>query len=119
MHSGQGFTRLWVWRMEQGGGMRVADQHTFKSFNHSIFMKYYQNFMADTVIRVDGNNRYAKSSDHIKEADVSNAPKECYSIWGGQSYGIMYVLEPITKEEYDTFGVKWDFGRSSNERVIL
>ena len=75
--------------------------------------------MADTVIRVDGQQRFAKSSEHPEEINVSNAPKECYDIWGGQSFGIMYVLEPITKEEYETFGIKWDFGQTPKERVIL
>ena len=82
-------------------------------------MSYYQNYMADTVIRIDGNKRFAKSSDHPEEVDVSDAPKDCESIWGGQSYGIIYALEPITKEEYDTFGIKWDFGQFPQERVIL
>ena len=82
-------------------------------------MEYYQNYMANTVVRVDGNTRYAKSSDHIEEVDVSSAPKDCCSIWGGQSYGIMYVLEPITKKDYDTFGIIWDFGSTPDERVIL
>lgn len=82
-------------------------------------MEYYKNYMANTVIKVDGNTRYAKSSDHIDEVDVSSAPKDCPSIWGGQSYGIMYVLEPITKKDYDTFGITWDFGSSPDKRVIL
>ena len=77
--------------------------------------------MADTVLRVNGHERFAKSSEHPQEINVSDTPKDCYSIWGGQSYGIMimYVLEPISKEEYETFGIKWDFGATPKERIIL
>lgn len=82
-------------------------------------MEYYQNYMADTVLRVNGHERFAKSSEHPQEINVSDTPKDCYSIWGGQSYGIMYVLEPISKEEYETFGIKWDFGATPKERIIL
>ena len=118
--SGQGFLPFGRWRMKQGGGMRVADQRLF-SFHFLLNpnMEYYQNYMADTVIRVDGNRRFAKSIDHIEECDVSNVPKEVKSIWGGESYGIFYVLTPISKQEYDTFGKTWTFGKSATEKVSL
>ena len=82
-------------------------------------MEYYQNYMADTVIRVDGNKRYAKSVDHIEECDVSDAPKDVKSIWGGESYGIFYILTPITEQEYKSFGVTWTFGESATKRINL
>lgn len=75
--------------------------------------------MADTVIRVDGNRRFAKSIDHIDECDVSNVPKEVKSIWGGESYGVFYMLTPITEQEYNSFGRTWTFGESSTKRVSL
>ncbi|MDD3153042.1 MAG: hypothetical protein PHE45_09175, partial [Bacteroidales bacterium] len=81
--------------------------------------EYYQIYMADNVIRVDGERRYAKSVDHIQECDVTDVPKDVKSIWGGQSYGIIYALSPITEKDYNSFGIDWLFGESDTKRVNL
>ncbi len=73
-------------------------------------MQYFKNFMADVVVRVDGEKRYIKSIFDHKEVEDSNPDSN--ASFGGEGYGVFYVLEPITKEQYDTFGEKWTFGIS-------
>ena len=79
-------------------------------------MKYYMNYMDDAVVRVDDNgNRFAKiwdGSSHIVPTDEGFCPKGSKIAYGGESYGYFHILEPITKELYDTFGVSWGFGES-------
>lgn len=70
-------------------------------------MKYFANYMADAVVREDDNgNRFVKCIENLKEFP---ARKDSYIAWGGQSFGIIYDLEPISKEEYDTFCITWDW----------
>ncbi len=80
-------------------------------------MKYFANYMADAVVREDNHgNRYVKHIENLREHAVN---KDCEAAWGGQSYGIIYLLEPITKEEYDSFGVEWDWSPKTGLKRYL
>lgn len=106
--------------MKQNGGMRVADQRTGRlSINKFLNdMRYFANYEADAVIREDDNgNRYKKTIDFNWEGGP--APKEDKEAWGIPSYGIYNFLEPITKREYDEFGITWDWDpRTGKKRVF-
>ncbi|NLZ51169.1 MAG: hypothetical protein GX899_05650 [Rikenellaceae bacterium] len=70
-------------------------------------MKYFANYEADAVVREDDNGvRYIKEIDNLKEGRVG---KDHDVAWGIPSYGVHNFLEPITKEEYDNFGITWDW----------
>ncbi len=75
-------------------------------------MEYYKNYMADAVVRVDGDRRYFKRAGDAQEYEASNP--DCKTTFGGEGYGVFYDLEPITKEMYDSFGVSWTFGAYQN-----
>ena len=81
-------------------------------------MKYFSNYEADAVIREDDNgNRYVKTIDHLKEGGP--ADKDDEEVWGIPSYGRYNYLEPITKEEYDNFGITWDWNPIGGEKRIF
>lgn len=70
-------------------------------------MKYFANYEADAVVREDDKGqRYIKRIDNLNEVAVS---KESREAWGIPSFGIRNMLEPITEEEYNGFGKKWDW----------
>jgi len=74
-------------------------------------MKYYANYMADAVVRVDDDgNRYIKRLGQ-KEVLASENSKTAY---GGEGFGVFYMLEPITKEQYYSYGRKWSFDESGH-----
>ncbi len=74
--------------------------------------KYYSNYEADAVIRQDENGqRYIKRIEQLEEIPV---PKDSREAWGIPSYGILNMLRPITKEDYDGFGVTWDWSRTAS-----
>lgn len=76
-------------------------------------MKYYSNYEADAVVRVDDNgDRYIKSIRHLRETKVS---KDNMIAYGVQGYGVTNFLSEITKEEYDTFGIDWDWDPRSGK----
>lgn len=96
--------------------MRVADQGNLSYFYKS--MKYFSNYEADAVVREDDNGqRYIKHIEHLTEGKASKDNKEA---WGIPSYGILNFLEPITKEEYDNFGITWDWNpRTGKYRKLV
>lgn len=70
-------------------------------------MKYFANYEADAVVREDDKgNRFVKSIQNLAEHAVG---KDSPTAWGGQGYGVIYDLEPISRDDYDTFGVTWDW----------
>ena len=77
-------------------------------------MEYYKNYMADAVVRVDNDGkRFVKWLDYMggrEEYENSTNPETNTTAYGGEGYGVFYMLEPITKEDYDTFGITWTFG---------
>lgn len=77
-------------------------------------MEYYKNYMADAVVRVDDDGkRFVKRIDYRggrEEFEASENPETNTMAYGGEGYGVFYILEPITKEDYDTFGRTWTFG---------
>ena len=103
------WTRLW--RMKQGGGMRVADQGVFLIF---YVMKYFANYEADAVIREDDNGvRFIKKIEDLIEY---RATKDNNEAWGIPSYGVFNELKPITKQEYDEYGITWDWSPFTGEK---
>lgn len=80
-------------------------------------MKYFSNYEADSVVREDDDgNRYIKTIDNLNESRVKKGYPEAYGI---PSFGIHNFLRPITREEYETFGVKWYWSPYTGEKVIL
>ncbi len=80
-------------------------------------MKYFANYMSDAVVREDEQgNRYVKSIATLKETPAN---KDSKTAWGGESYGVYYFLEPISREEYDGFGVTWEWSQKTGKRVTL
>lgn len=68
-------------------------------------MKYYKNYMADAVVRVDDDGkRYTKKIGQYQK-EVYQPNPESKAAYGGEGYGVFYILEPITKEDYDSFGI--------------
>ncbi len=79
-------------------------------------MEYYMNFNDDAVVKVgDDGKRYAKVWDgcnHITPTGEFLCTKDSKMAYGGESFGYFHILEPITKELYETFGVTWGFSES-------
>ena len=68
--------------------------------------QYFYNYEADVVIREDEcGNRYLKSLSDLNERF---ADKTSSVAWGMPSHGAMNALQPISQEQYDTFGVEWE-----------
>ncbi len=96
---------LTEWCMKQDSGMRVADH----GYLLLIFfcMKYFSNYEADAVVREDDNGqRYIKHIEYLRERKAGKDEREA---WGIPSFSMENFLEPITKEEYDNFGITWDW----------
>lgn len=80
-------------------------------------MKYFENYEADAVVREDEDGkRYIKKIDSLKEHQVSRSNKEA---WGIPSYGVFNLLKLITKEEYEGFGITWDWSPETGEKRSL
>lgn len=80
-------------------------------------MKYFANYEADAVVRENDNGeRFIKKIDNLAEQPASNDNKEA---WGIQSFGICNFLEKITKQEYDEFGITWDWSPDTGEKRTL
>ena len=72
-------------------------------------MEFYKNYMADAVVRVDGSKRF------IKTLDYKNGQEEFENL---NSFGVFYILEPITKEDYETFNLSWTFGDNGEKKPL-
>lgn len=84
--------------------MRVADQMTTLLTKHMGY--YFYNYEADVVVREDeSGNRHLKSLSDLNERF---ADKTSNAAWGIPTHGILNALHPITKEQYDSFGIEWD-----------
>ncbi len=80
-------------------------------------MRYFANYEADAVIREnDEHERFIKTIENLSERPTSKEDKEA---WGIPSFGIYNFLEPITKQEYDEFGISWDWSPLTGERRSL
>lgn len=76
-------------------------------FFYFFCMKYFSNYEADAVVREDDNGqRYIKYIEYLIERKAGKDEKEA---WGIPSFSMENFLEPITKEEYDNFGITWDW----------
>lgn len=80
-------------------------------------MKYYANYMEDMVIKDDDNGQsYIKTIEDLQERPISAKGRQSIQ---HESFGISIVLEPISKEEYDTFGKKWYWSWRTGKKVTL
>ena len=80
-------------------------------------MKYYSNYEADAVIRENENGeRFIKSIENLSELPASKDNKEA---WGIPSFGYYNLLEPISKEDYEGFGITWDWSPETGDRRSL
>lgn len=81
-------------------------------------MKYFANYEADAVIRENENGeRFKKTIENLSEG--SPVPKDDKEAWGIPSFGFYNFLEPITKQEYDEFGITWDWSPETGEKRSL
>lgn len=73
--------------------------------------KFFGNWLDDSVIREDKNgNRYIKRFTPGKVPVEVAVSADCKAAFGGQGYGEVHELREISKEEYETYGVKWGWG---------
>lgn len=82
-------------------------------------MEYYENYMDDAVVRVDGSRRFVKCIENRggqEEVEITNPKNK--TAFGGEGFGVFYSLDPITKEEYDTFGSKWWWDPYTGKKVV-
>lgn len=80
-------------------------------------MKYFANSEADAVVKEDNQgNRYLRTIENLNEHPAS---KKNPKAWGISSYGVTNFLEPITKEEYESFGITWDWSPRTGEKRSL
>ena len=70
-------------------------------------MKYFYNYEADAVVREDEQGRRYKKSLDMPYEGYGQVSEEDDEAWGIPSYGRYNLLEPITKEQYDTFAKTW------------
>lgn len=69
-------------------------------------MKYFYNYEADVVVREDENGaRHLKSLENLMERI---ADKNSAAAWGIPTHGQYNTLIPITKAQYESFGIEWD-----------
>ena len=72
---------------------------------------FFGNWLDDSVIREDENgNRYIKRFTPGKAPVEVAVSADCKAAFGGQGYGEVHELREISKEEYETYGVKWGWG---------
>lgn len=80
-------------------------------------MKYYSNYEADAVIRENENGeRFIKTIENLSELPASKDNKEA---WGIPSFGYYNLLELISKEDYEGFGITWDWSPETGDRRSL
>ena len=73
--------------------------------------KFFGNWLDDSVIREDSNgNRYIKRFTPGKAPVEVAVSTDCVAAFGGQGYGEVHELREISKEEYETYGIKWGWG---------
>ena len=73
--------------------------------------KFFGNWLDDSVIREDKNgNRYIKRFNPGKIPVEVAVSTDCVAAFGGQGYGEVHELREISKEEYETYGIKWGWG---------
>lgn len=84
----------------------------------NLIMKYFANYVADAVIREDDNGqRFIIYIDNLVERGPM--PKEHKETWGIPSFGIFNELTPITEQEYNEFGITWDWSPKTGKKRRL
>ena len=82
-------------------------------------MEFYKNYMADAVVRVDGLKRFIKTLDYKNgQEEFENLNPKSKIAFGGEGFGGFYILEPITKEDYETFNLSWTFGDNGEKKPL-
>jgi len=86
-------------------------------------MRYFKNFTADSVVREDDHgNRFVKTWFNFNHPDnfieYGPAHKQSKTAYGGVGYGEFHILEPITKEEYESYGITWAFENDPQIKLL-
>lgn len=81
-------------------------------------MIYWQDYVNDCVYRKDDNGSYYVKTLNNYHNEVNLSEKQ-FEESTRQGYGVTSFLEPIDKESYDTFGVKWRWSWKTGEKVFL
>lgn len=90
---------------------RKYTQNHSDLFIKNIMDKFFGNWLDDSVIREDENgNRYIKRVTPGKIPVEVAVSTDCKAAFGGQGYGEVHELLEISKEEYETYGIKWGWG---------
>lgn len=85
--------------------MRVADQRLLLIHN---IMKYFADYMKERVYAVDEKTGKGVMVD---EDGVYNVQKDIARIpWLSEENGIGFLVEEMTKEEFENYGKTWDWG---------
>ncbi|NDV82233.1 hypothetical protein [Bacteroides sp. 51] len=83
-------------------------------------MKYFGNYIDDAVIREDeSGDRYIKLCDGDGLTNEQLAHKKSKIAYGGESYGCFHIPQEITKEQYDSFGKTWKYGKAANDIIPI
>ena len=78
--------------------------------------KFFGNWLDDSVIREDSNgNRFIKRFTRGKIPVEVAVSTDCVAAFGGQGYGEVHELKPISKKEYERFGIAWEWNKSAKE----
>lgn len=81
--------------------------------------KFFGNWLDDSVIREDKDgNRYIKRFTPGKIPVEVAVSADCKAAFGGQGYGEVHELSPISLEDYERFGIAWEWGKTPGKRMI-
>lgn len=81
--------------------------------------KFFGNWLDDSVIREDSNgNRFIKRFTRGKIPVEVAVSTDCKAAFGGQGYGKVHELSPISPKDYERFGVDWEWGRTPGKRIM-
>ena len=79
--------------------------------------KFFGNWLDDSVIREDENgNRYIKRFTPGKVPVEVAVSADCKAAFGGQGYGEVHELSPISQKDYERFGIAWEWGKTPGKR---
>ena len=80
---------------------------------------FFGNWLDDSVIREDENgNRYIKRFTPGKAPVEVAVSADCKAAFGGQGYGEVHELSPISPKDYERFGIAWEWGKTPGKRMI-
>lgn len=81
--------------------------------------KFFGNWRYNSVIREDENgNRYIKRFTPGEVPVEVAVSADCKAAFGGQGYGEVHELSPISPKDYERFGIAWEWGKTPGKRMI-